>query len=244
VTAVDASGLSNLCAGNVTSGQLAVTFGGTGTSSSTGVGSVVLSGSPSISGSASFSNINFTGALTQNGVSFASLLSAQTQNIVYSSNMIVQGDTTLYGVLTQSNAAFFSSDITVTGNADVNTMTVANAAGTSSTVALVVNGIIQVSGDVVASSDATLKTDLVAIPNALDKVNSLTGYTFRRFDNFHRSMGLLAQDVQAVAPELVQRSTDGTLVLAYGNVSALLVEAIKDLSAQVASLQAQVRALV
>jgi hypothetical protein len=42
-------------------------------------------------------------------------------------------------------------------------------------------------------------------------------------------MGLIAQDVQAVAPEAVMTGTTGHLTVAYGNLAGLFVEAIKEL---------------
>jgi hypothetical protein len=51
-----------------------------------------------------------------------------------------------------------------------------------------------------------------------------------------RQMGLIAQDVQAVAPETVVEA-EGVLRLAYGNLVGLLVEAIKDLAAEVDQLK-------
>lgn len=82
------------------------------------------------------------------------------------------------------------------------------------------------------ASDCKLKTDLQRIDGALDKVASLTGYTFNRIDLPGRHTGLIAQDVQAVLPEAVSEH-DGTLGIAYGNLAGLLVEAIKELRAEI-----------
>ena len=89
-----------------------------------------------------------------------------------------------------------------------------------------------------ATSDRRLKTDLQCIEGALDKVSTLTGYTFSRIDAPGRHTGLIAQDVQAVLPEAVT-DNDGTLGLAYGNLVGLLVEAIKELRAEVVELRAK-----
>ncbi len=88
------------------------------------------------------------------------------------------------------------------------------------------------------TSDARLKTDLERIGGALDKVSALTGYTFTRLSTGARETGLIAQDVQAVLPEAVT-DNDGTLSLAYGNLAGLLVEAIKELRAEVAELRSR-----
>ena len=94
-------------------------------------------------------------------------------------------------------------------------------------------------GNIAAYSDSRLKKDLEVIPNALDKVQQLTGYTFTRIDSGVRQTGLIAQDVQAVLPEAVDTSGEH-LSLAYGNLVGLLVEAIKEQQKQIDELKAKV----
>lgn len=89
----------------------------------------------------------------------------------------------------------------------------------------------------VSSSDARLKSDIAVIPDALQKLRALRGVTYRMAGSEARQMGLIAQDVQAVAPEVVVE-TEGVLRLAYGNLIGLLVEAIKDLACEVEHLRA------
>ncbi|MEN8739220.1 MAG: tail fiber domain-containing protein, partial [Phaeobacter gallaeciensis] len=88
----------------------------------------------------------------------------------------------------------------------------------------------------VSSSDARLKSDIAPIADALAKVQALNGATFTMTGNDTRQMGLIAQDVQAVAPEAVVEA-EGVLRLAYGNLVGLLVEAIKDLAHEVDQLK-------
>jgi hypothetical protein len=94
--------------------------------------------------------------------------------------------------------------------------------------------------DVIVTSDARVKTNLMAIEGGLAKVNSLRGYTYSRTDlpdKALRMCGLLAQDVQAVLPEAVHTDDAGMLSLAYGNVVALLVEATRDMTARVVATE-------
>jgi hypothetical protein len=88
----------------------------------------------------------------------------------------------------------------------------------------------------VSSSDARLKSDISPIADALAKVQALTGVTFTIAGSDGRQMGLIAQQVQAVAPESVVEA-EGVLRLAYGNLVGLLVEAIKDLAQEVDQLK-------
>jgi hypothetical protein len=88
----------------------------------------------------------------------------------------------------------------------------------------------------VSPSDARLKSDIAPITAALTKVQALTGVTFTMAGSDVRQMGLIAQEVQAVAPEAVVEA-EGVLRLAYGNLIGLLVEAIKDLAHEVDQLK-------
>jgi len=89
-------------------------------------------------------------------------------------------------------------------------------------------------GDVVAGSDARIKTDVRAIENALDKIVRLAGKTYllKAAPEQGRKMGLIAQEVEDVVPEVVHRDVDGFYSLAYMNLVALLIEGIKELKQQ------------
>ncbi len=100
--------------------------------------------------------------------------------------------------------------------------------------------------DIVASSDARLKTDLRVVDTALERLNGICGYTFARAGEggaAPRFAGLVAQEVQAVFPEVVHEGAGGMLSVAYGNFSALIVQAIKELQAQVLALHGAVEDL-
>jgi hypothetical protein len=93
-------------------------------------------------------------------------------------------------------------------------------------------------GNVTAYSDARLKTNIVKITGALDKVDQLNGYTFDRTDiNTTRQTGVIAQEVMKVLPEAVLGTEETTYAVAYGNMVGLLIEAIKELRAEVAELR-------
>jgi hypothetical protein len=98
-----------------------------------------------------------------------------------------------------------------------------------------------VAGDVLALSDASVKRDVRRVEGALDRLCKMSGYTFVRTDvgcmddgGGVRSAGLLAQEVLEALPEAVRRDeASGLLSVAYGNVLALVVEAIKELKVRV-----------
>lgn len=86
--------------------------------------------------------------------------------------------------------------------------------------------------DVVSLSDSRLKSNILRINDALDKVTLLNGYTFLK--DGERGCGLLAQDLRNVLPEAVREHPDtGVLSVAYGNVVSLLINAVNDLRARV-----------
>lgn len=106
---------------------------------------------------------------------------------------------------------------------------------------IMTNGSITAQGDVIGFSDISLKTDIKPIENALDKVEALHGVTYTRIDlpNEPTQMGLIAQEVQAIVPEVVRDVGNDLLGVTYGNLTALLIEAIKELRAEVNELKSR-----
>ena len=100
------------------------------------------------------------------------------------------------------------------------------------------------STSVVSSSDARLKDDVQPIANALDKVNQLQGVSYIRndIDDKSRQIGLIAQEVEKIMPESVLTDEHGYKAIAYGNLVSLLIESVKELSAEVKELKAQLKA--
>lgn len=104
------------------------------------------------------------------------------------------------------------------------------------------------SGEVYAYSDARLKSNVVHIEDALDKVMQLNGYTYdkkRSLDDTKtsRETGVIAQEVERVLPEAIRvdaNDEDRILSVAYGNMIGLLIEAIKEQQHQIQSLQERV----
>ena len=100
-------------------------------------------------------------------------------------------------------------------------------------------------GDVVAfgsPSDISLKENIQPINNALDKVSKLKGVTFdwKQSDSLleiKEDIGFIAQDVQKVLPELVRENEDGKLSMRHQGVIPILVEAIKELKAEIEELK-------
>lgn len=99
------------------------------------------------------------------------------------------------------------------------------------------NGSLYAGGNVTAYSDARLKTNVKVISDALTKVNQISGYTYDRIDMELRQTGVIAQEVLAVLPEAVTGSEEELYGVNYGSMVGLLIEAIKELKAEVDSLK-------
>jgi len=110
-----------------------------------------------------------------------------------------------------------------------------NSTGTSLNVA----GAIVAAGNVTAFSDIRVKDNVEQIEGALDRVSRIRGVTYTRTDlddKERRYGGVIAQEIEAVLPEAIFESGDRKAV-DYNATIGLLIEAIKELRAEVAELK-------
>jgi hypothetical protein len=122
----------------------------------------------------------------------------------------------------------------------------ANASFDGSTLA--VTGAITATGDITAfsSSDKTLKENISNIENAVDKVSKINGvyynWTFEAQEKHkhfgkEKEIGVIAQEVEEVLPEIVQTRDDGTKAVKYERLCALLIESVKELKKEIEELK-------
>ena len=122
--------------------------------------------------------------------------------------------------------------INVTGNLEI--VTTGNVA---------ITGELRVTDDITAfySSDIKLKTDITPISNALDKVSSISGNTFKWNEETHHEgedTGIIAQEIEKLnLPGLTQTRDNGIKAVRYDKLVPLLIEAIKELNDKVKSLE-------
>jgi len=88
-------------------------------------------------------------------------------------------------------------------------------------------------------SDKTRKTNIRTIDDAMQIVERLNGVRYDWIDNNKPSIGLIAQDVEEVLPEIVETSSDNIKSVSYGNLVGVLVEAIKDLQNQINEIRGE-----
>ena len=107
-----------------------------------------------------------------------------------------------------------------------------------------ISGALNVGGDITAfsSSDVSLKENITPISNAVDKVRSISGNTFtwneKSVYNGEEGTGIIAQEIEALGlPGLTTTRENGTKAVRYDRLVPLLIEAIKELSNKVKSLE-------
>tara|TARA_R110001606_G_scaffold91461_2_gene204000 strand:+ start:9963 stop:10715 length:753 start_codon:yes stop_codon:yes gene_type:complete len=154
-----------------------------------------------------------------------------------------------------AEAAGVGGDLTVTGNFDTtNSKFTVDSACTITTNNTCVGGTLTVGGntavtgcitataDIIAysSSDKRFKDDLNKICNTKDILNGLTGYSFKWNETSGREgtdLGVIAQDVKEVLPQIVQEREDGYLAVDYPKLIPVLIEEVKRLSDEVDKLK-------
>jgi len=109
---------------------------------------------------------------------------------------------------------------------------------------LTINGQLTATGDIIAyySSDKRLKDNIEVIPDALDKVKQIRGVSWDWNDLTDlegHDVGVIAQELEQVLPELVVDRTNGFKAVRYEKIVALLIEAVKDQQSQIDELKSK-----
>ncbi len=91
--------------------------------------------------------------------------------------------------------------------------------------------------DFIATSDQRTKTNITTISNALDIVKELRGVYFTRIGQTKQTVGVIAQEVESVLPEVVHTDSEGLKSVSYGNMVGVLIEAVKTLSERLEKIE-------
>jgi cytoskeletal protein CcmA (bactofilin family) len=94
------------------------------------------------------------------------------------------------------------------------------------------SGNLILNGDIFIYSDERIKENVTTITSALDKVNELSGITYNIINKPRRQIGVVAQEVEKVLPEVIKEE-EGVKTVAYPNMVGLLIEALKELNDRV-----------
>ena len=112
---------------------------------------------------------------------------------------------------------------------------------TSPSYKLDVTGQIRATDDIIAFSDIRVKENVKTLENSLNKVNNLRGVEFNKIGKQNKSIGVIAQEIEKILPEVVHTDDEGMKSVAYGNITGLLIEAVKELSKEVEELKKQIK---
>ena len=86
-------------------------------------------------------------------------------------------------------------------------------------------------------SDLNLKTNIESIENALDTINKMDGYTFNWKSDGEMGIGVIAQEVEEILPDIVKTNEDSVKSVSYVSIIPVLIEAIKELSNKIDEMQ-------
>jgi hypothetical protein len=218
------SGTSGQSGSSGTSGQ-------SGTSGSSGTSG--QSGSSGTSGQSGSSGTSGTGFNTVSG--------GTTIDRVLTSDGTSNGAVAETKFTFDGNTLILTGSLIVTGSGQFRSGSLAVGSVTASTTI----GRIDASNDIVAfsTSDIRYKTNIVPISNATNKVNQISGVHFDWIEdisvhgNSGRDVGVIAQELEAILPEVVTTRDNGVKAVKYDKIVPLLIEAIKDLQRQINELK-------
>ena len=89
------------------------------------------------------------------------------------------------------------------------------------------------------TSDATLKTNVETLTGSLDAVKAMRGVSYDWIENGNSEVGVIAQEVEEVIPDVVSTNDQGIKSVKYGNLVGVLIEAIKEQQQRIEALEAQ-----
>lgn len=199
-----------------------------------GNGNIVMGGSGNISmGSTNGATSGATGVLYMGGAGIRNL------------TQINQSPAS-----SQPNLSVFANNIAMTSNTSIDvvsgaTFNVSTTSGTAATLSIVGRGTADTfeAGKFIYTSDVNTKENIRPIENALSRVLQLRGMNYDWKGTHGSDIGLIAQDVQKVFPELVTKISDKRLGVDYPKMIAPIVEAIRQLKMENDALRAKVEEL-
>ena len=152
-------------------------------------------------------------------------------------DILLKDDNTLVGTI----GGFASNNVTIKSEVSDGDVIIQGNDGGSSITALTLDmsaaGAATFNDNVTAFSDERLKDNIETLTDGLDKVEQLRGVTYTRDEK--ESIGVIAQEVEKILPEIVLTANDemGTKSVDYSRITAVLIEAVKELSARVKELE-------
>ena len=152
-------------------------------------------------------------------------------------DILLKDDNTLVGTI----GGFASNNVTIKSEVSDGDVIIQGNDGGSSITALTLDmsaaGAATFNDNVTAYSDERLKDNIETLTDGLAKVEQLRGVTYTRDDK--ENIGVIAQEIEKILPEIVLTADDemGTKSVDYSRITAVLIEAVKELSAKVKELE-------
>jgi len=106
-----------------------------------------------------------------------------------------------------------------------------------------VTGTIRATGDVIAYSDRRVKQDIVTLENSVELIQKLRGVSYKKIGESEEKIGVIAQEILEVLPQVVSKDENGMYSVAYGNMAGLFIEAIKQQQAHIDTLEQRIEKL-
>ena len=219
-------------------GTLPVANGGTGVTGSTGTGSVVLSTSPTLvtpilgtpqSGTlTSCSGLPVSTGISGLGANVATFLATPSSANLISAVTDETGTGALVFATSPTLVTPVLGDATATSIV-VDSVVTINASGINATTGIVTATTFQ------STSDINLKENIETVNNSLNIVSQLRGVTFDWKNTHQASIGVIAQEVEQILPELVSGGEIKTVN--YNGIIGILVEAIKEQQIRIEKLE-------
>lgn len=231
ITTGDTGTISNtmLASSSITVNGTIFSLGGSGSITATATNALTIG-----------TGLSLSSGTTYNGSSPVTLTNSGVLSVAGTTNQITAS--TVSGAVTLS----LPQNIHTSANVQFSNLGIGTAASTG------VGGDIRATGEITAyyTSDARLKENVVTLSSALDKVTQIRGVTFdwtqEHVDSrggedgyFVRKhdVGVIAQEIEAVLPEVVAEREDGFKAVRYEKIVPLLIEAIKELKAEITVLK-------
>ena len=221
-------------------GSAAVTIANTGvTSITTNTG---LSSNVGATGAVTITNTGVTSNVAGSGISVSGATGAVT---ITNSGVrsIAAGTGVAVSATTGDNCSIsIGQAVATSSNVQFNSLGIGMAASATA-------GRIDATNDIVAfsSSDIRFKENITPIENALDKISKISGNTYdwkaeNKAEHGYEGndVGVIAQEIEAVLPQLVQTRENGYKAVKYDKLVALLIEGIKEQQLQIEELKAQI----
>jgi hypothetical protein len=214
-------------------------FTTTGVSTSTTTGAVTIAGGLGVGGALFGTTATFSGAVTATNAVFTNDGSSRVMYLRGSGNIIQFQDANSVNkwevVGREGTFYIYKNDGTGTGYVyQINSSgahIITGAASFSSTVT--------VSGTLTENSSIRYKENIEPIKYGLDKVLQMRGVTYNKKDNGVKEIGVIAEEIYEVLPEVVLKNEEGEIdSVSYGRITAVLIEAIKDLKKEIEELKA------